>query len=64
MITWPAIEEPVIITGPITVGELAERVRALPAQVITQLLGMGVLATVNQQIEPEQAISRAGKTRL
>ena len=38
-------------------GELAERVRALPAQVITQLLGMGVLATVNQQIEPEQAIS-------
>ncbi len=51
------IEEPVIITGAITVGELAERVRALPAQVITQLIGMGVMATVNQQIEPEQAIS-------
>ncbi len=51
------IEEPIIITGAITVGDLAERVRVLPAQVITHLLGMGVLATVNQQIEPEQAIS-------
>ena len=51
------LDEPVIITGAITVGELAERVQALPAQVITQLISMGVMATVNQQIEPEQAIS-------
>lgn len=51
------IEEPIIITGPITVGDLADRVRIAPAQVITQLISMGVLATVNQQIEPEQAVT-------
>ncbi|HEY3376830.1 MAG TPA: translation initiation factor IF-2 [Armatimonadota bacterium] len=50
------VEQPVIITGPITVGELAERVYVSPAQIVTQLIGMGVLATVNQQIEPEQAV--------
>lgn len=51
------IEQPVIITGAITVGELADRVHVSPAQVITQLIGIGVLATVNQQIEPEQAVT-------
>lgn len=51
------MDEPVIITGPITVGELAERAHVVPAQVITQLIGMGVLATVNQMIQPEQALS-------
>ncbi len=51
------IDEPIIITGNITVGDLAERVHVTPAQVITQLIGMGVLATVNQQIEPAQAVS-------
>ncbi|HEY3415815.1 MAG TPA: translation initiation factor IF-2 [Armatimonadota bacterium] len=51
------LEEPVVITGPITVGDLSERIGRPPAQVITQLIGMGVLATVNQQIQPEQAVA-------
>jgi translation initiation factor IF-2 len=49
-------EEPVIITGPITVRDLVERVPFSPAQVISQLISMGVLATVNQSIEPEHAV--------
>ena len=51
------VEEPVIITGPVTVRELAERVNVTHAQVISQLIGMGILATVNQMIEPEQAVT-------
>jgi translation initiation factor IF-2 len=49
-------DESVIITGPITVGELAEIIHASPAQVITQLIGMGTMATINQQIPGEQAV--------
>ncbi len=51
------IEEPIVINGPVTVRDLADRVYVTPAQVISHLIGMGVLATVNQMIEPEQAIS-------
>ena len=50
------VEEPIVISGPITVRELAERTMTPPAQFITQLIGMGTLATVNQMIEPEQAV--------
>jgi len=52
-----AIEEPVVISGPITVRELSERTMTPPAQFISQLIGMGTMATVNQMIEPEQAVS-------
>ncbi|MHB9026438.1 MAG: translation initiation factor IF-2 [Armatimonadota bacterium] len=51
------LEEPVIITGPITIGELSERIGRPPAQVITQLISMGTLANINQQIQPEQAVA-------
>jgi len=52
-----AIEEPIIISGPITVRELAERTQTPPAQLITQLIGLGTMATVNQMIDPEQAVT-------
>ncbi len=55
------LEEPVIITGPITVHELAEMAHVTPAQIISQLIGMGVLATINQMIEPEQAVTALEK---
>ncbi|MHB9131085.1 MAG: translation initiation factor IF-2 [Armatimonadota bacterium] len=48
-------EGPIIINGPMTIGELSELVNMAPAQIISQLIGMGILATMNQQIEPEQA---------
>ncbi len=61
----PAVlEEPLIITGPTTVGELAERALVTPAQIITQLIGMGVLATVNQLLEPEQCVAALEKLNI
>ena len=57
------IDEPIILTGPVTVRELAERVNVTHAQIITQLIGMGVLATVNQMIEPEQAMQPGAPLR-
>lgn len=50
------VEQPVIITGNMTVGDIAERIHVPPAQIISQLIGMGVFATVNQQIVPEQIV--------
>ena len=58
------LEEPLVITGPITVGELSERAHVLPAQVITQLISMGILATVNQQLEAEQAVEALTKLNI
>jgi translation initiation factor IF-2 len=58
------LDEPVIITGPITVGELAEIAHVTPAQIISQLIGMGVLATINQMIEPEQAVAALEKLEI
>lgn len=52
-----SFDEPVIITGPITVRELSNMVQMLPTQIISQLIGMGVMATINQLIEPEQAVT-------
>jgi translation initiation factor IF-2 len=50
-------DEPIIITGPTTVRDLSDMVQALPTQIISQLIGMGVMATINQFIEPEQAVT-------
>ena len=58
------MDGPIIITGPITIGELAARVPHSPAQLISQLIGMGVMATVNQQIEPEQAVAILEKLEI
>jgi translation initiation factor IF-2 len=55
---------PIIITGHITVGELAERALISPAQIITQLITMGTLATVNQQIEPALAVEVLEKLEI
>ena len=58
------IELPVVLTGPITVGELAARVQLPPAQLITQLISMGIMATMNQQIEAEQAVTVLEKLEI
>ncbi len=55
---------PIIITGHITVGELAERALISPAQIITHLITMGTLATVNQQIEPTLAVEVLEKLEI
>jgi len=55
--TQLTVDEPIVVSGPITVRELSERTMTPPAQFISQLIGMGVMATVNQMIEPEQAVT-------
>ena len=58
------LEEPVIITGHITVNDLATLALVTPAQIISQLIGMGVLATINQMIEPEHAVAALEKLNI
>ncbi len=50
-------QKPITITvgDTITVGELAMRLKATSAEVIKKLMGMGVMATVNQEIDFDTA---------
>jgi len=57
----------VVIDGPLTVGELAERMAVSPAELIKNLMGLGMMATVNQVLDPESArlaVSEMGVTVL
>lgn len=55
-ITVPkAIKRKIRIAETITVGELARRMGVKSAEVIKQLMQMGVLATVNQTLDPDEA---------
>lgn len=43
------------LRGPISVKELAERLETRPNVVIAQLMKMGILASINQSVDPEMA---------
>jgi len=50
-----AIKRKIRISESITVGELAKRMGVKAADVIKQLMGLGVMATVNQVLDPDEA---------
>ncbi len=41
----------ITITGPTTVGELAQKLHKEPSEIIKKLLFLGIMATINQEIE-------------
>lgn len=43
------------LSGPISVNELAHRMSVKAGQVVAKLMGMGMMVTVNQSIEPDVA---------
>ncbi|MBN4077398.1 translation initiation factor IF-2 [Sulfobacillus acidophilus] len=43
------------LSGPITVNDLAHKMSIKSGQVVTKLMGMGMMVTVNQPIDPETA---------
>lgn len=47
----PVLPTKLEITGPLTVGELAKRLRKEASEVIKKLMGLGVMATINQEID-------------
>ena len=47
----PVLPTKLEITGPLTVGELAKRLRREASEVIKKLMGLGVMATINQEID-------------
>ncbi|MBX5476013.1 MAG: translation initiation factor IF-2 [Clostridia bacterium] len=55
----PRIQE-ITLTGPVTVGELAQQMGVAATDVIRKLMGMGVMAAINQQIDVQTA-ARAAK---
>jgi len=58
----PMVEKkPVVIGESVTVQELAEKMKKSPAELIKRLLGMGLMATINQEIDSDTAILLAGE---
>ncbi|NLB68648.1 MAG: translation initiation factor IF-2 [Lentisphaerae bacterium] len=49
------------IHGPITVKELAEKLDTRANLIITELMKLGILASINQSVEPEAAVQVAEK---
>lgn len=45
----------ITITGPLTVGELASHLKVSASEVITKLMALGVMATINQQVDIDTA---------
>ncbi|MBU9720362.1 MULTISPECIES: translation initiation factor IF-2 [Bacillaceae] len=43
----------IIYTTPITVGEFAEKIKKEPSEIIKKLMFLGVMATINQELEKE-----------
>src|SRR5688572_14691611 len=52
-------EGPVSLGSVMSVGELAEALHVSPVEVITQLMSLGIMATINQQVDYETARSVA-----
>ena len=50
------VEEPIIVTGAMSISDIAEKIRVTPTSVITKLITKGIMATVNQQLQPEQVV--------
>jgi len=57
----PAEKKPIVIGETVTVQELAEKMKKSPAEVIKKLMMLGVLATINQEIDSETATIVAGE---
>ncbi|MCS7172688.1 MAG: translation initiation factor IF-2 [Armatimonadetes bacterium] len=51
----PVLAKEIRLEGPITVGELAQRMGAPASEVVKRLLTMGILAGINQQLPPTTA---------
>jgi len=49
--TAPAVREPVTLPPVLTVAELAEKLEATPIEVIRELMKVGIMANINQQID-------------
>jgi translation initiation factor IF-2 len=49
--TAPVVREPVTLPGVLTVGELAEKLQTTGVEVIKELMKLGMMATINQQID-------------
>jgi translation initiation factor IF-2 len=49
--TAPVVREPVTLPGVLTVGELAEKLETTGVEVIKELMKLGMMATINQQID-------------
>ncbi|MBX3070010.1 MAG: translation initiation factor IF-2 [Thermomicrobiales bacterium] len=47
----PVVREPVALPPVLTVAELAEKIEATPIEVIKELMGMGIMASINVQID-------------
>ena len=50
------LDEPIIVTGAMTIADIADKVRVTPTAVITKLISKGIMATVNQQLQPEKVV--------
>lgn len=57
----PAEKKPIVIEETITVQKLAEKLRVTAADVIKSLMELGVMATINQEIDSDTAILVADK---
>ncbi len=52
----PAERKPIVISGPLTVKELAEKTGIKAAEIIKKLLFLGTMATINQEIDEDTAV--------
>ncbi|MEW6458592.1 MAG: translation initiation factor IF-2 [Bacillota bacterium] len=52
----PSERKPVVLTGSLTVKDLAERMGVKSAEIIKQLMFLGIMATINQEIDVETAV--------
>ncbi|MCL0063116.1 translation initiation factor IF-2 [Peptococcaceae bacterium] len=57
----PIVKKPIVIEETITVQKLAEKLRVTAADVIKSLMELGVMATINQEIDSDTAILVADK---
>jgi translation initiation factor IF-2 len=57
----PVEKKPIVIGETVTIQELASKMRKSPAEVIKKLMALGVMATINQEIDNETAIIVAGE---
>ena len=49
--TAPIVREPVTLPSVLTLGDLAERLQTTGVEVIKELMKLGMMATINQQVD-------------
>ncbi|MFZ5646309.1 MAG: translation initiation factor IF-2 [Bacillota bacterium] len=54
--TPPVEKKPIVIGETVTVQELAEKMKKSPAGLIKKLMELGILATINQEIDSDTAV--------